>query len=190
MTSTGTAVEGVPAPLGLHYFGGVDLVVATGVAPIALVGGSPYVGWRSTGASLVGVTVRAAFLRIGTGARAVQGATGTADFTWTAGRLDACGLLRPDRALRPGACARVESGVLAGTGGKIIGATTQRSAWVTGGALARIECSFLGSLLVTVGAGPTVRLIARRFTFQPDTTVYQVPLFGLEAEAGLGVHFL
>jgi hypothetical protein len=188
-TSAGTVVEGVPAPLGLHYFGGVDLVVATGVAPIALVGGSPYVGWRSTGASLVGVTVRAAFLRIGTGALPVQGG-GTADFTWTAGRLDACGLLRPDRALRPGGCARLEAGVLAGTGGQIIGETTRRSAWVTGGALARIEWSFLGSLVVAVGAGPTVRLNEGRFIFLPGKTVYQVPLFGLEAEAGLGVHFL
>jgi hypothetical protein len=177
-----------PAPLGLHFFAGVDLAVASGVAPTTIVGGAPYIGWRSTGASRIGLSVRAAFLRIGTGALATPG--GTADFTWTVGRVDACGLLWPDRAFRPGGCARVEAGALDGSGHQIVGAQSQLSPWVTGGALARVEWTFLGMLLLDVEAGPTFRLNSDRFYFFPNTTVYQVPTVGLDAEAGLGVHFL
>ncbi len=182
------ALEARPDPLGLHFFGGVDLALATDVAPEPLVGGAPYVGWRSTGARLIGLSVRAAFLRIGTGALEAGG--GTADFTWTVGRVDTCGLLRADRALRFGGCARVEAGVLEGVGGEIVGHESQFSPWVAGGTLGRVEWTFLGSLLLEVEAGPTFRLNADRFIFQPNTTVYEVPFVGLDAEAGLGVHFL
>jgi hypothetical protein len=161
-----------PSTLDLHFLAGVDLAVATGVAPTTLVGGSPYVGWRSTSASVIGPSVRAAVLRIGTGAHAVSG--GSADFTWTVGRVDACGLLWPDRALRLGSCARFEAGVLDGTGGGIVNARTQHSPWVTFGALARVEWTFLGSLLLDLEGGPLFRANADRFHFvNPDTTVYR-----------------
>jgi hypothetical protein len=177
-----------PSPLDLHFFAGVDLAVATGVAPTTLVGGAPYIGWRSIGPSLIGPSVRAAFLRIGTGARAVSG--GTADFTWTVGRVDACGLLWPHRALRLGGCARIEGGVLDGSGDQIVNARTQHSPWATGGALARIEWTFLGSVLIDLEGGPSFRINSDRFYFVPNTTVYQVPFVGLYAEAGVGAHFL
>jgi hypothetical protein len=182
------AVKRGPGPLGHHFFGEVDFVVATGVTPVTLFGGSPSVGWRSTGASLVGLSVRAAFLRIGTGPQAASGAA--VRFTWTVGRVDGCGLFWPDRRLRAGGCARIESGLLDGTGEGIVGARTQHAAWVTVGTLARIEWTFVGPLLLDLEAGPTFRTVSGRFTFYPDTTVYQVPIVGLDAEAGLGLHFL
>jgi hypothetical protein len=106
------------------------------------------------------------------------------------GRVDGCGLLWPARALRLGGCARIEVGVLGGTGDGIIDHQSQFSPWVTGGALARAEWTFLGSLLLDVAAGPMFRLNSDRFFFYRDTTVYQVPAVGLDTEAGLGVHFL
>jgi hypothetical protein len=185
-----TATEARPSPLERHFFGGVDLAAATGVAPTTLVGGAPYVAWRHTGASPVGLSVRAAFLRIGSGDIHPPGGTGTADLTWTTGRVDGCGLLRPDRALRFGGCGRVEAGVLSGSGHAIAGATAGSSLWIAGGALARIEWTILGALLLDVEAGPTARVNAERVYFLPSTTVYQVPFVGFDAEGGLGVHFL
>jgi hypothetical protein len=60
------------------------------------------------------------------------------------------------------------------------------------GALARIEWTFVGPLLLDLEAGPTFRPVLDRvaFSFPPNTTVYQVPFVGLDAEVGLGVHFL
>jgi hypothetical protein len=192
-TAHDVAVSRGPGPLGLHFFGGADLAVATGVAPGTLLGGSPYLGWRSTAAALVGLSIRAAFLRIGTEPQAAsQAAIGsTATFTWTVGRVDACGLVWPDRPLRVGGCARVEAGVLGATGAGIAGGRTQHGPWITAGALARIEWTFLGPLVLDLEAGPTFRPFPDRVAFAfPDRTVYQVPVVGLDAEVGLGVHFL
>ena len=177
-----------PGPLGLHLFAGLDFAAATAVAPVDLFGASPYLGWRSTGAALLGLSIRAAFLRIGSGPQTAPG--GKATFTWTVGRVDACGLFRPDRPLRAGGCARVESGLLDGSGDDIVAARTQHGAWIAVGALARVEWTFLGPLLLDLEAGPTFRPVYDRFRFLPDTTVYQVPVVGFDAEAGLGVHFL
>ena len=48
----------------------------------------------------------------------------------------------------------------------------------------------LGALFLDLEAGPTFRPVLGRFRFLPDTIVYQVPVVGLDAEAGLGFHFL
>ena len=181
-------VETRPNPLGLHFLGGADAAVATGVAPLTLFGFSPYLGWRSTGAARFGLSVRVAFLRIGTAPLAAPG--GTADFTWTVGRVDACGLLRPDWPLRLGGCTRVELGALQGTGHGIAGAQGQVSPWIAAGILARFEWTFLGSLMLDLEAGPAFRLDSARFYFFPGITVYAVAPVGLDAEAGIGVHFL
>jgi hypothetical protein len=183
-----------PSPLGLHFFGGAELAITTGVTASPIWAGSPFLGWRATRASFLGLgpSVRVAFLRADTGTVGVTG--GSADFTWTVGRLDACALLWPDRALRLGPCARIEVGVL-DVAGKQVDASpgylaTERSAWVAGGPLVRLEWSFLGALLFSVGAGPDFHITAHEFTFLPATNAYQVPLVGLDAEAGLGAHFL
>ncbi len=157
------------------------------MTPVILVGFSPYLGWRSTGAARLGLSVRAAFVRVGTAPLSASG--GTADFTWTVGRVDACGLVRPDRPLRVGGCSRLEAGVLQATGHEIGGARGQVSPWIAAGALARFEWSFLGALVLDLEAGPTFRLDSARFFFFPGT-VYAVPPVGLDAEAGIGVHFL
>ena len=172
-----------------HFFAGVDLALATDVTPRVLLAGAPYVGWRSTRAAILGPSFRAAFLRSGTGTLAATGAS--ADFTWTVGRLDACAMLWPARPLRVGGCVRAEGGVLDVAGERIEAAQTQHSAWFAAGALARLEWSFLGPLLLDVGAGPAFHITAKQFVFLPDhTQVYEVPVVGFVAEAGIGVHFL
>ena len=173
----------------LHFFGGIDLALASDVTPTSpLFAGAPYVGWRSTREGLLGPSFRASFLRAGTGTLTEPG--GAASFTWTVGRLDACAMLWPAGRLRLGGCARVEGGVLEGSGEQIANALTQRSAWVALGALARVEWSLLGPLFLDAEGGPTFRITADRFYFLPGTTVYDVPVVGFSSEAGLGVHFL
>jgi hypothetical protein len=171
-----------------HVFAGADFAVATGVTPTTLLAGSPYIGWRSTQASLLGVSVRGAFLRAATAALDVP-TGGQAIFTWTVGRLDGCAVLWPDRALRLDACARIEAGALDGTGEQIVGARTRHGAWLAAGPLARLEWSLLRVLELDVGVGPVFRTLTNRYYFLPGATVYQVPVTGLDAEAGLGVHF-
>jgi hypothetical protein len=50
----------------------------------------------------------------------------------------------------------------------------------------------VGPLLLDAEVAPIFRVTADHFYFVPnqDTTGYQVPQVGLEASAGLGLHFL
>jgi hypothetical protein len=146
------------------------------------------VGWRGPSTSLVGTSFRLAFLRAATGELPVSG--GSASFTWTVGRVDACGLLWPKTPLRVGLCARLEAGVLDVSGVGSDGANTQHSPWLAVAPLAHAEWSILGSLFLNLDAGPSVRAVTNRYYFQPDITAYTVPLVGFETEVGLAIHFL
>ena len=173
----------------LHFFAGGDFVLATGVTPSTLFTGAPFVGWRTVRPSLLGASVRAAFLRAGTGAVGVVG--GSAEFTWTVGRIDGCAMLWPDHSLRLGACARAEVGVLEVSGESGPARETQQSAWVAAGALARLEWSFFGPLVFDLEGGPSFHISADHFYFREDSTSgYYVPIVGLSAESGLALHFL
>lgn len=173
-----------------HYFVGVDLALATDVTPHLLFAGAPYVGYRTTRPILfgLGLSIRASFLRAGTGTIPATG--GAADYLWTVGRLDGCAMLWPARPLRIGGCLRAEAGVLDVQGEQIIPAQTQHSAWVAGGLLARVDWSLFGPVFLDASGGPSLRITAHPFVFLPDTLVYEVPVVGFSAEAGVGVHFL
>jgi hypothetical protein len=175
-----------------HFFGGGDFAIATGVTPSALFTGAPFIGWRMTEGSLLGASVRVAFLRVGTGTVTVV--DGGADFTWTVGRVDGCALLWPSRSLRLGACARVEAGVLEVVGKDVPAPRTWNSPWVAVGTLARLEWSFFGPLVLDVEAGPSFHVSAEEFYFEPygrnGTSGYTVPYVGFVSEAGVGIHFL
>jgi hypothetical protein len=158
------------------------------VTPNSLVAGAAVVGWRGPSTSLVGASFRLAFLRAATDELRVPG--GSASFTWTVGRVDGCGLLRPKTPLRVGLCARLEAGVLDVSGVGDAGANTQHSPWLALIPLAHAEWSILGSLFLDLDVGPSLRAVTNRFYFLPDTTAYTVPLVGLETEAGLAIHFL
>jgi len=123
-------------------------------------------GLAPTEGSLLGASVRVAFLRVGTGSVALV--DGGADFTWTVGRVDGCALLWPSslapprrraRAWRPAssrssarASRRPERGTAPGS---------------AAGPLARLEWSFFGPLVLDVGAGPSFHISAEQFYFRP-----------------------
>jgi hypothetical protein len=169
-------------------FIGADADVTGGVAPSALVSVEPIVGWRLPSRGLLAPSFRASFLR--TSSSAVETDGGSTSFTWTAGRVDACVLSWPPGPAHLLACARLEGGVLDATSSGVPGAHTEERAWFAAGPVARAEWAVLGALFVEAGVAPMVRLTSYRFRLLPDDTIYQVPPVGLEAEAGLGVHFL
>jgi hypothetical protein len=115
---------------------------------------------------------------------------GTAAFTWTVGRLDACPVARVIRGFRMAACARIEVGMLDVAGGDIVAPQTRHRLWLSTGALARTEWTLLEPLFLNVEVGGNVRATNDRFLFLPNTTAYQVPWVGLSAAGGLGAHFL
>jgi hypothetical protein len=167
---------------------GADFAAATGVTPQTLTGVSPSLGWRAGGASILAPSVTAAFLRASSGTLPVTG--GAAAFTWTVGRLDGCPLSWPPGAARLLACVRLEAGLLEAAGSEVPSPQSRSRAWFAAGPLARAEWELLAPLFVEAQAAAMVHVTADHFLFLPDTTVYQVPLVGLEASAGLGAHFL
>lgn len=168
---------------------GVDLAVASGVAPGLLASASPSVEWRSGAKSLLAPALHLAFVRTATGNFDAGG--GAASLTWTAGRLDGCGLDWPPVAsLHLLGCARVEAGVIDAVGSGIVGAHGSTRGWFAAGPLMRVEWAFLPPLYLDADVAPMLRVTADRFFFLPDSTVYEVPYAGLDASVGIGVHFL
>jgi hypothetical protein len=172
-------------PVGLSA--GLDAAADVGVAPATLVGLSVYAGWQSTSTTLVSPAFRLAFDRAQSGTLSAPG--GTAAFTWTVGRLDACPFARGSHGLRVRACARVESGALEVAGGDIVAAQTKTRFWLATGALARGQWTFFEPLFLNVEAGANVRATSDRFFYLPNTTVYRVSWVGASAAAGLGAYF-
>lgn len=169
-------------------FIGADADVTGGVAPSALVSVEPVLGWRSRSRGLLAPSLRVSFLH--TSSSAVETSGGSATFNWTAGRVDGCVLSWPPSSAHLLACARLEGGVLAGSTSGVPGAHSEERGWFAAGPVVRAEWELLGPLFVGADVAPMVRLTPYRFQLQPDATIYQVPTFGLEADAGLGVHFL
>lgn len=173
-----------------HAFAGADFAVAAGVAPSALLAGVPFVGWRANRSTWFDPSLRLAFFRAGTGAFDVQ-AGGTATFTITVGRLDACPVAFTHASrVRATVCARVEAGALDAAGGGIAAAQSSLRPWFAAGPLARAEWSLVPPFFLDLEAGALFRIVADRYGFYPDVTVYNVPVVGLGAGAGLGVDFL
>jgi hypothetical protein len=170
-----------------HVVAGADAAVATGVAPKPLFAGAPFLGWRSSLTRPLSATVRVAFLRAGTGVLSVPG--GSADFTWTVGRVDGCATLRPTARVALSPCARLEGGVLEVEGFSVPARLAQDSAWIAAGPLASIEWTPLRPLSLDAQIGSSFRLTEHRFVILPASTAYQVPPVGFEAEAGLGLSF-
>jgi hypothetical protein len=170
-------------------FGGVDVALASDVEPRIVVAGSPYVGWRATGARLFAPSLRLAFILATTGMIPLTG--GTAAFTWTVGRLDGCPIAWPRGALRVAECMRLEAGALeAAAGTEVSGPRTVLRAWVAAGALARAEWSFFPPVFVDIEAGALVRVTQDRFYFSPgNTPAFDVPPLGATAGVGVGVLF-
>jgi hypothetical protein len=167
---------------------GLDAAVDVGVSPAMLVGLSVYAGWTSRSTTLFSPSLRLALDRAQSGTLSAPG--GTAAFTWSVGRLDACPVARVSHGLRVTACARVEAGALEVSGGNIVAPMTKTRFWLATGALARGQWTFFEPLFLNIEAGADLRATSDRFYFFPDTTVYRVPWVGVSAAAGLGAYFL
>jgi hypothetical protein len=180
---------GFRAPLRTLYLG-VDIAIAMAVSPQTLVAPSPYFGWRWPGGhGVLEPGFRLAFVYATSGE--VEAAGGAAQFTWTVGRVDGCVLSWPP----PGpahvlACARLEAGALTGDGSIVPGALSRTRGWLAAGPLLRAEWAPVGTLFFDADIAPMFHVTDDRFYFAPNATVYTVPVSGLEAAVGLGVHFL
>jgi hypothetical protein len=170
------------------YYLGADIAYATAVTPRILGGPSPYLGWRFNREGPIDPGMRLAFVYASSGS--VDAAGGAVSFTWVVGRADGCLLSWPPGRAHLLGCARIEGGALAASGALVAGAQTRMRGWLSTGPLLRAEWGPLGSLFLDADVAAMLRVTDDRFFFAPDATVYAVPLVGLEAAAGVGVHFL
>jgi hypothetical protein len=171
------------------FFAGDDFVVATGVTSTAVLSVSPYIGWRAPGATWWAPSLRLSFIRDQRGPFDQAGG-GSATFTWTVGRVDACARLGQGLVVDLSACARVEAGTLEGAGSDIVAAQSRLRLWLAAGPLVRVAWPFARAFFVDADLGIQFRVTHDQFVFQPASTVYQVPPVGLATGAGLGVRFL
>lgn len=169
-------------------FLGVDASIAGGVSPTSLVAITPLVGWRASIHGWLAPSVRASLAEASSGAVGAQ--EGSALFSWTVGRVDGCLFGWPQERAHLLACARLEAGVLGATTTGIPGARSVDRGWAAAGPLVRGEWELLGPLFVEVDVASLLRLTTDRFFILPDATIYRVPILGLEADGGVGVHFL
>ena len=166
---------------------GADVVLTTGLPGESLVGVSPGVGWRGTSTSVVSPSVHLGLLHAASDT--LSPSMGAASFAWTVGQADGCIVSWPRGPARLIGCARAEAGVLHGAGTSVASPQTSDRAWVAAGPLVRGEWALLPPLFLTAELAFMIHVTEDRFYFRPDTTVYQVPVAGLETGGGLGVHF-
>ena len=169
-------------------FAGADLAVTYGVAPSTLFAASPYVGWRSGADGILDPAIRLALVHATYGGQPAP--TGSADFAWTAGRLDLCPARWTWSSLALTACARVEGGVLTLTPHDVGLPERAVRPWFAAGLVARAEWWILRPLFLDVDVDVLLHATDDRFYFVPDTTLYRVPVVGASGGLGLGAHFL
>ena len=92
--------------------------------------------------------------------------------------------------MRLTACARLEAGALKVAAIGVAAPETRLRPWLAAGPLARVEWAFLPPMFLEAEMGALLRPTNDRFYFQPDRTIYQVPLFAMSGGVGLGAHFL
>jgi hypothetical protein len=118
----------------------------------------------------------------------IDGAAGGANFTWTAGSLDACPIALSTPAFRVWPCARVEAGALEATGDASSSRTSTRP-WISAGALVRARLVIVGGLFVEVEGGAYVPIVRDRFFLEPDETVHRAPVVSAAGASSLGASF-
>jgi hypothetical protein len=178
-----------PLPLGQRFVVGADFAIAVAVAPQTLFAASPFLGVRALRSKLFDLDVRASFFRVDSGS--IRFLKGTADFTFTVGRIDGCVLFRLGHGVGVGPCARVETGAL-DVVGMVAGAVSvaQDTPWLAAGGTGRIEWVLVGSFMLDVDAGVTARMIQDSFYFASDRkNLYTVPVAGFEGALGMGARF-
>ena len=171
-----------------RLFAQAGLASASGVTPSTLFGVSPAFGWSSPSFGWLAVTARAAFVRAQGQASDASG--GSATFIWTVGMVDGCLQSWPHGTLHLLGCLRLEAGTLEADGEGVPGAHSATRAWVSTGPAVGGMWDILDPLFIQLDLAAMVHVSDDRFFFPPNLTVDQVPLVGVEATAGVGMHFL
>ncbi|WP_437940480.1 hypothetical protein [Sorangium sp. So ce341] len=179
-----------PLPEERRWTLGLHASAASGVTPIALLGGGPFLELRADVG--VGVSLRGALELAATGA--VDVGPGGASFTRGIGRLDACAdLFRPARWLALAPCVGAEGGFLRGAGqvGEAIAEAKQATVpWASLGLLARATASLGARVRADLQGGPQLPLVRRSFVFEsPAQLVHEVPAVTWTLHAGAGLSF-
>jgi hypothetical protein len=173
---------------------GLRFTLDTGVAPKVALGGGAFVELGHAPSGLWAPSARLSAARTVT-STTQAGELGSAEFTWTAGRLAACPLsLRPVSGLTIGPCALFELGWL-----HAAGVTEVEPAQVTTfvpSTGAELAAAFRLFGPVTLGAelGVLFHLVGeKRYYFLPqgaaDSEVFVLPTVGISGRIGLGVRF-
>jgi hypothetical protein len=115
---------------------------------------------------------------------------GSAKFTWTLGRVEACPLVAHLGSLEALPCVRFDGGELQATG---VGVDTPLSAsrlWLSLGLLGRLRWTPLAPIILEIDAGLSAPLARDRFYFDaPQTAIYDVPALSAIAGAAAGGRF-
>ena len=111
-----------------------------------------------------------------------------ADFSWTAGSLDACPVALSRGALRVWPCVRAQVGVLAASGDVSPSLSATRP-WFSVAGLIRARLTIVGGLFIEAEGGAYTPIVRDRFFIQPNETVHQSPVAAMMGAASLGASF-
>jgi hypothetical protein len=169
---------------------GIHAALDGGLAPRPLLGASFFVEADGPPRGLFVPTVRVAFERA-TSAADAAGHGPSANFVWTAGMVEACPARWTSGSLGVSPCIRVEGGLIEAAGANIDPARSDRRPWLAAGIGAEGRWFFFTPLFLDAEVGARFPLVRTRYFFQPNNaTLYDTPLVGWTAGAGIGMLFL
>jgi hypothetical protein len=182
-----------PQSTGAWGFGaGAQLGVRTGLGPIWTTVGTAFVEVRRPSATPFTLTLRGSFADAQTITRSDR--SGTTDFRWWAGRLEACPVLVKlfePLSLLP--CVGGHVGVLNGAGRPVTGQGHRPSKlWLDAVTTLRLELRLVSWLSIQAQGELLLPVIHYRFTFDdpaPVTLVYQVPAVAAASLLGIAAQF-
>jgi hypothetical protein len=172
-----------------HWAVGFSGSITSAIAPKAVVSPRPFVELATERPAADYAALRLSATRASSGTTTTE--FGTARFTWTAARADACFFwgLPAARTWDFEPCATFDAGRLEGSGSEAPDARTVNVTWLAPGLLDRVRFRGWAPLLIDLEAGAFFPLSHYRFYFEPGTTAHQVPTVGAHAAIGVGLFF-
>jgi len=168
-----------PAREPWHVAAGAGIGLYSGVAPTAAYGVPVFVAANHRHARF-----RIGFARTERVDAVV--ATGTTDFRWTIGRVQACPFAFAIDRFEAAPCAGFEAGILDGRGTQVAMPASDTRPWLAPEAVLRLGVH-LGPAALELEGLVGVPLVRDRFFIAPSTTVHQVPALTTGASASLAI---